>query len=284
MVGPLACPICARGPAARLWEQSLRIGPLSVCLETCEPVVAPPCGHALCEGCLGDPGRPCSPMDSVGAAARLRKTRGPRRRRRRDAAAHAEAEERAARRGAGGRGGGGRASGAPPSSDRGARRNGPAELRAARDEARPRGRRRGPRAGATGGARGPPAEGARRGGARPPARGSGERAPVLVRIRVNQRPRCGGAAAPRFTAHHSYSCHASTSYTTRGVRRRWSLIRRWVADAAYGGAGLGGGRWSEAAPTPRETRRRGAGPPAREAAASGPAPSSTAPVQRRPAP
>ena len=73
MVGPLACPICrTRPPRRACGNRVFASAHCPVCLETAEPVVALPCGHALCEGCFGriPGGALLVDGQSVGAAPR----------------------------------------------------------------------------------------------------------------------------------------------------------------------------------------------------------------------
>jgi len=121
----LACPICRTQPPRRACgNRVFASANCPVCLETWEPVVALPCGHALCEGCFGSiPGGALLVNgQSVGAAPRPTEEAQDRdaRRQRREAAR--EDEDAAARREAVER------------SRREAERA-RAELRAARDEA-----------------------------------------------------------------------------------------------------------------------------------------------------
>ena len=54
MAAPLACPICRKQHAGRACgSRVFARASCPVCLETSEPVVALPCGHALCEPCFG---------------------------------------------------------------------------------------------------------------------------------------------------------------------------------------------------------------------------------------
>ena len=54
MAAPLACPICRKQHAGRACGNKVFArASCPVCLETSEPVVALPCGHALCEPCFG---------------------------------------------------------------------------------------------------------------------------------------------------------------------------------------------------------------------------------------
>ena len=69
----LACPICRTRPPRRACGNSgFASAHCPVCLETAEPVVALPCGHALCEGCFGriPGGALLVDGQSVGAAPR----------------------------------------------------------------------------------------------------------------------------------------------------------------------------------------------------------------------
>ena len=115
MVGPLACPICrTRPPRRACGNRVFASAHCPVCLETCEPVVALPCGHALCEGCFGriPGGALLVDGQSVGAAPRpaedaraseaqdrdaRRQRREEAARDREDAAARREAVERSRR-------------------------------------------------------------------------------------------------------------------------------------------------------------------------------------------
>jgi len=103
MVGPLACPICrTRPPRRACGNRVFASAHCPVCLETCEPVVALPCGHALCEGCFGriPGGALLVDGQSVGAAARPTEDARASGAQDRDATRqrHAEAEDAAARR------------------------------------------------------------------------------------------------------------------------------------------------------------------------------------------
>ena len=103
MVGPLACPICrTRPPRRACGNRVFASAHCPVCLETCEPVVALPCGHALCEGCFGriPGGALLVDGQSVGAAARPTEDTRASEAQDRDATRqwHAEAEDAAARR------------------------------------------------------------------------------------------------------------------------------------------------------------------------------------------
>ena len=105
MVGPLACPICrTRPPRRACGNRVFASAHCPVCLETCEPVVALPCGHALCEGCFGriPGGALLVDGQSVGAAARPTEDARASEAQDRDATRqrHAEAEDAAARRAA----------------------------------------------------------------------------------------------------------------------------------------------------------------------------------------
>ena len=54
MAAPLACPTCRQQPARRACGNRVFASVCCpVCLETSEPVVALPCGHAVCEPCFG---------------------------------------------------------------------------------------------------------------------------------------------------------------------------------------------------------------------------------------
>ena len=115
MVGPLACPICrTRPPRRACGNRVFASAHCPVCLETAEPVVALPCGHALCEGCFGriPGGALLVDGQSVGAAPRpaedaraseaqdrdaRRQRREEAARDREDAAARREAVERSRR-------------------------------------------------------------------------------------------------------------------------------------------------------------------------------------------
>ena len=115
MVGRLACPICrTRPPRRACGNRVFASAHCPVCLETCEPVVALPCGHALCEGCFGriPGGALLVDGQSVGAAPRpaedaraseaqdrdaRRQRREEAARDREDAAARREAVERSRR-------------------------------------------------------------------------------------------------------------------------------------------------------------------------------------------
>ena len=114
MVG-LACPICrTRPPRRACGNRVFASAHCPVCLETAEPVVALPCGHALCEGCFGriPGGALLVDGQSVGAAPRpaedaraseaqdrdaRRQRREEAARDREDAAARREAVERSRR-------------------------------------------------------------------------------------------------------------------------------------------------------------------------------------------
>ena len=115
MPGPLACPICrTRPPRRACGNRVFASAHCPVCLETAEPVVALPCGHALCEGCFGriPGGALLVDGQSVGAAPRpaedaraseaqdrdaRRQRREEAARDREDAAARREAVERSRR-------------------------------------------------------------------------------------------------------------------------------------------------------------------------------------------
>ena len=103
MVGRLACPICrTRPPRRACGNRVFASAHCPVCLETAEPVVALPCGHALCEGCFGriPGGALLVDGQSVGAAARPTEDARASEAQNRDATRqrHAEAEDAAARR------------------------------------------------------------------------------------------------------------------------------------------------------------------------------------------
>ena len=54
MAAPLTCPICRKQHAGRACGNKVFArASCPVCLETSEPVVALPCGHAVCEPCFG---------------------------------------------------------------------------------------------------------------------------------------------------------------------------------------------------------------------------------------
>ncbi|CAH0366687.1 unnamed protein product [Pelagomonas calceolata] len=54
MEGPLACPTCRKRPHEQACGNKVFAkAHCPCCLETCEPVVALPCGHAVCEDCFG---------------------------------------------------------------------------------------------------------------------------------------------------------------------------------------------------------------------------------------
>ena len=54
MDGPLACPTCRKRPhEIACGNKVFAKAHCPCCLETCEPVVALPCGHAVCEDCFG---------------------------------------------------------------------------------------------------------------------------------------------------------------------------------------------------------------------------------------
>ncbi len=54
MEGPLACPTCRKRPhEIACGNKVFAKAHCPCCLETCEPVVALPCGHAVCEDCFG---------------------------------------------------------------------------------------------------------------------------------------------------------------------------------------------------------------------------------------
>ena len=54
MAAPLTCPICRKQHAGRACGNKVFArASCPVCLETTEPVVALPCGHAVCEPCFG---------------------------------------------------------------------------------------------------------------------------------------------------------------------------------------------------------------------------------------
>jgi hypothetical protein len=98
----LACPICrTRPPQRACGNRVFASANCPVCLETVEPVVALPCGHALCEACFGRiPGGPLLVNgQSVGAARPAEDARASEAQDR-DATRqrHAEAEDAAARR------------------------------------------------------------------------------------------------------------------------------------------------------------------------------------------
>ena len=111
----LACPICrTRPPRRACGNRVFASAHCPVCLETAEPVVALPCGHALCEGCFGRiPGgallvdgqsvgaAPRPAEDASSSEAQDRDARRQRReeaaRDREDAAARREAVERSRR-------------------------------------------------------------------------------------------------------------------------------------------------------------------------------------------
>ena len=111
----LACPICrTRPPRRACGNRVFASAHCPVCLETAEPVVALPCGHALCEGCFGriPGGALLVDGQSVGAAPRpaedaraseaqdrdaRRQRREEAARDREDAAARREAVERSRR-------------------------------------------------------------------------------------------------------------------------------------------------------------------------------------------
>ena len=111
----LACPICRTQPPRRACgNRVFASAKCPVCLEACEPVVALPCGHALCEGCFGriPGGALLVDGQSVGAAPRpaedaraseaqdrdaRRQRREEAARDREDAAARREAVERSRR-------------------------------------------------------------------------------------------------------------------------------------------------------------------------------------------
>ena len=115
MAGRLACPICrTRPPRRACGNRVFASAHCPVCLETAEPVVALPCGHALCEGCFGriPGGALLVDGQSVGAAPRpaedaraseaqdrdaRRQRREEAARDREDAAARREAVERSRR-------------------------------------------------------------------------------------------------------------------------------------------------------------------------------------------
>ena len=115
MAAPLACPICRKQHADRACgSRVFARASCPVCLETSEPVVALPCGHALCEGCFGSiPGgallvngqsvgaAPRPAEDARASEAQDRDARRQRReeaaRDREDAAARREAVERSRR-------------------------------------------------------------------------------------------------------------------------------------------------------------------------------------------
>ena len=99
----LACPICrTRPPRRACGNRVFASAHCPVCLETAEPVVALPCGHALCEGCFGriPGGALLVDGQSVGAAARPTEDTRASEAQDRDATRqrHAEAEDAAARR------------------------------------------------------------------------------------------------------------------------------------------------------------------------------------------
>ena len=99
----LACPICrTRPPRRACGNRVFASAHCPVCLETAEPVVALPCGHALCEGCFGSIPGGALLVDgqSVGAAARPTEDARASETQDRDATRqrHAEAEDAAARR------------------------------------------------------------------------------------------------------------------------------------------------------------------------------------------
>ena len=103
MPGPLACPICrTRPPRRACGNRVFASAHCPVCLETAEPVVALPCGHARCEGCFGRiPGGALrGDGQSVGAAPRPAEDARASEAQDRDATRqrHAEAEDAAARR------------------------------------------------------------------------------------------------------------------------------------------------------------------------------------------
>ena len=110
----LACPICRTEPPRRACgNRVFASANCPVCLETCDPVVALPCGHALCEGCFGSiPGGAllvngqsvgAAPRPTEDARASEAQDRDARRQRREaaredeDAAARREAVERSRR-------------------------------------------------------------------------------------------------------------------------------------------------------------------------------------------
>ncbi len=99
----IACPVCRTQPPRRACgNRVFASANCPVCLETCEPVVALPCGHALCEACFGSiPGGPLLVNgQSVGAAPRPTEDARASEAQDRDATRqrHAEAEDAAARR------------------------------------------------------------------------------------------------------------------------------------------------------------------------------------------
>ena len=54
MEGPLACPTCRKRPHEQACgNRVFAKAHCPCCLETHEPVVALPCGHAVCEDCFG---------------------------------------------------------------------------------------------------------------------------------------------------------------------------------------------------------------------------------------
>ena len=54
MEGPLACPTCRKRPHEQACGNKVFAkAHCPCCLETHEPVVALPCGHAVCEDCFG---------------------------------------------------------------------------------------------------------------------------------------------------------------------------------------------------------------------------------------
>ena len=116
----LACPICrTRPPRRACGNRVFASAHCPVCLETAEPVVALPCGHALCEACFGSiPGGAllvngqsvgAAPRPTEDARASEAQDRDARRQRREaaredeDAAARREAVERSRREAAEGR-------------------------------------------------------------------------------------------------------------------------------------------------------------------------------------
>jgi len=111
--GKLACPICGSLFRRACGNRVFASAHCPVCLETAEPVVALPCGHALCEGCFGSiPGGAllvngqsvgAAPRPTEDARASEAQDRDARRQRREaaredeDAAARREAVERSRR-------------------------------------------------------------------------------------------------------------------------------------------------------------------------------------------